>query len=548
MDREWFGELDGRGCADALAGSHARLVETERDQVLLVAQWCDLHGAPIRPGPAAPGAERSVTLGADGTPMVREFAAAELGLLLSTTTTSARGFMRDVLDLRHRHPRLWRGVVSGEARFFAARHVVRMTRDAQLTLQQARAVDERVGPYLGSVPWGRMLSLVEAAVIAADPEAAEQRRTAAEMARFVRTGRSTEYGTATIYARARAGDAIFFMAMCDRIAQILRLRGEGANMAGGATEETVDPDRLMDVLRAEAIGILARPAQALELLAWAERNHPDPVADEPAADPADPADPDVADEADPGRADDVAADPAGPAASEPAVRTGVGLVRSAATLYVHLSEDTFSGRDRGPVRVEGVGAITVEQAIDWLRHCHVTVRPVIDLNANRSVDGYQGSPVIRETVLLRYPVEVFPWGTCGSRRADLDHTQPYARRPDDSEDDGPNDNRDGSGQTCPDNLGPLGRHHHRVKTHGSWQCVQTARGVFYWRSPHGHWARVDGSGTRYLGTEVPHQVQLHSLRHRFGAQQTSAAEAQLTRILDLVLGRSGGGTPAGPAP
>jgi hypothetical protein len=529
MDKDQVGELDGAGCADALAGSHARLVETERDQVLLIAQWCDLHGGPVQPGPAVQGAERTVAVGADGTPVVREFAADELGVLLCTTTTAARGLMRDVLDLRHRHPRLWTAVVSGEARFFAARQVVRMTHGTGLTREQAREVDERVGPYLGTVPWARMLSLVEAAVIAADPEAAEQRRVAAEMACFVRTGRSTEYGTATIFARARAGDAIFFMAMCDRIAQILRLRGEVAQMTAGAAEEIVDADRAMDVLRAEAIGILARPAQALALLAWAERHHPDPVPDEHGDEPADVDEP----------VDEVV-DPE----PEPGVRTGVGLVRSQATLYLHLSEDTFRGRDRGPVRVEGVGAITVEQAIDWLRHCHVTIRPVIDLNANRSVDGYQGSPVIRETVRLRFPVEVFPWGTCPSRYADLDHTHPYARRTDSSAGDG----AEAPGQTCPDNLGPLGRHHHRVKTHGGWQCLQTSRGVFYWRTPHGHWVRVDGSGTHYLGTEIPGQVRLHGLHRRFRAQQTSAGEAHLTRILDLALHRAGGGTPAGPAP
>jgi hypothetical protein len=566
MDRDQVEELDGVGCADALAASHARLVETERDQVLLIAQWCDLHGGPIRPRPAVHGAERTVAVGADGTPVVREFAADELGVLLCTTTTAARGLMRDVLDLRHRHPRLWTAVVSGEARFFAARQVVRMTHGTGLTREQAREVDERVGPYLGTVPWARMLSLVEAAVIAADPEAAEQRRIAAEMACFVRTGRSTEYGTTTIFARARAGDAIFFMAMCDRIAQILRLRGEAARISAGARDEIVDADRAMDVLRAEAIGILARPAQALALLAWAERHHRDPMPhehtdeqkDEPTDDIVDAVapDPDAEGEAEPGvplapgvdREPELAPeqnadrDPDPELAPEPGVRIGTGLVRSQATLYLHLSEDTFRGRDRGPVRVEGVGAITVEQAIDWLRHCHVTIRPVIDLNANRSVDGYQGSPVIRETVRLRFPVEVFPWGTCSSRYADLDHTQPYAPRTD------AGDGAEPPGQTCPDNLGPLGRHHHRVKTHGGWQCLQTSRGVFYWRTPHGHWVRVDGSGTHYLGTEIPDQVRLHSLRRQFGAQQTSAGEAHLTRILDLALHRTGGGTPAGPAP
>src|SRR3954453_1405736 len=108
-----------------------------------------------------------------------------------------------------------------------------------------------------------MVALVEAAVIEADPEAAEARRLAAEMSRFVRTGRSTEFGTKTIYARARAGDAIFFLAMCDRIAQILTM--EGVHEVPGCADlrESVPQEMEMDVLRSVAIGVLATPARAL---------------------------------------------------------------------------------------------------------------------------------------------------------------------------------------------------------------------------------------------------------------------------------------------
>ena len=35
-----------------------------------------------------------------------------------------------------------------------------------------------------------------------------------------------------------------------------------------------------------------------------------------------------------------------------------------ATLYVHVSQDTFTGRSRGAVRVESVGPVTTEQAVD----------------------------------------------------------------------------------------------------------------------------------------------------------------------------------------
>src|SRR3954463_8073665 len=291
MGSEWVTDLDGTGCADALVSSQAGLGAAEGAQVRLVAHWCDLWSGPTRAESresgtgmsVVPGMERSVCVGADGTPRVGEFAAGELGVLLGMTSTGARGLMRDVLDLRHRHPRLWDAVLDGVVRFFAARHVVRVAHGAGLSLELARVVDERVAPYLGRVPWGRMVALVEAAVIEAAPEPAEQRRLAAEMARFVRTGRSSEFGTKTIYARARAGDAIFFFAMCDRIAQILKLRG-ALEVAGRADLHPADvAGREMDVLRSEAIGILATPARALALLAWAEQ-HPTGN-DKPTAEP-----------------------------------------------------------------------------------------------------------------------------------------------------------------------------------------------------------------------------------------------------------------------
>lgn len=475
MDGDWVVGLDASGCADALAGSRAALVAAELEQVRLVAHWCDLHSGPTNP--ASVHGERMVTCGGDGTPRVSEFAAGELGVLLQVSTGSARWLMRDVLDLRHRHPRLWEAVQAGVVRFFQARLVVRATRSAGLDLAQARVVDARVAPYLGNVTWGRLESLVEAAVISADPEAAEERRIEAEMRRFVRTGRSSEYGTKTIYARARAGDAVFFYAMCDRIAQILKLQGcpEVTCHAGTVVHPADAAEREMDVLRSLAIGILATPARALALLAWAEQHQPDQP-DQP--------EPDSEDEPDrPGQPIDLSTVPA-------------GALVPPATLFVHLSLEQFrqSGAGcRDGVAVEDAGVVTVEQAVDLLRHCQVAVRPVVDLNESPARDGYQVTGRVREIVELRHPVEVFPWGTLSSRQADKDHITPY--RP--IQDGGP------PRQTNPGNLGPLSRYHHRLKTHAGWSYQQTSPGVFYWRSPHGHWVRVDTHGSHYLGTQIP---------------------------------------------
>ena len=48
------------------------------------------------------------------------------------------------------------------------------------------------------------------------------------------------------------------------------------------------------------------------------------------------------------------------------------------------------------------------------------------------------------------------------------------------------------------NYGPLGRFHHRVKTHGRWRVAQPFDGIYVWRDPHGHFYLVDHTGTRKI--------------------------------------------------
>ena len=55
---------------------------------------------------------------------------------------------------------------------------------------------------------------------------AEQRAAAAARERFVRLGRNSEHGLKLIIARATAGDAIWFKATIDRIADILARKGD----------------------------------------------------------------------------------------------------------------------------------------------------------------------------------------------------------------------------------------------------------------------------------------------------------------------------------
>ena len=147
---------------------------------------------------------------------------------------------------------------------------------------------------------------------------------------------------------------------------------------------------------------------------------------------------------------------------------------------------------RGVARFEGVGPVTIEQVQEFLRHTNVRPVRVLDLAGQQPVDGYQVPDRMREAAHLRNPACIAPWGTNLSRHKDMEHIRRYRPR----ERGGP------AGQTGLDNLGPMSRFPHRVKTHGRWRIRQTGPGVYEWRSPHGYRYRVDNQGTHPLGKET----------------------------------------------
>src|SRR4029450_8135302 len=148
------------------------------------------------------------------------------------------------------------------------------------------------------MPWPRFTKILSAAVLEADPalaaERAQRARTAQDVFSF-----DSEGGLKTVVAEAAAGDAIWFLATVNRIAEILADRGD------------TDP---VGTRRARALGILAQPAEALRLLIEHQHHRTDQPND--AAEPADPDatsedEPGCEPEADPERDDDLCLSSAG---------------------------------------------------------------------------------------------------------------------------------------------------------------------------------------------------------------------------------------------
>ena len=126
----------------------------------MAAHWVDLH-----PGTDKEGRHSC----ADGTPLVDEFAAEELGCLLQVHIHAAHNKMSDAVNLRHRHPRLWDAVQALQLQSWVAVKVARMCAAAGLSLDQARWVDQVTSGYAETLQTGRFLALVEAKITEADP-------------------------------------------------------------------------------------------------------------------------------------------------------------------------------------------------------------------------------------------------------------------------------------------------------------------------------------------------------------------------------------------
>ncbi|WP_328332535.1 hypothetical protein OHA70_14240 [Kribbella sp. NBC_00382] len=154
-------------------------------------------------------------------------------------------------------------------------------------------------------------------------------------------------------------------------------------------------------------------------------------------------------------------------------------------IYLHLTDEAlFAGE--GVARVEGFGPVLVTRLEELIGHGDVIVKPVIDLRERLSADSYEIPQRIRERIKLRYPAEQFVYGTGdSSRTVDLDHIEPF--RPN-----GP------PGQTNTDNLIPLRRFSHRVKTHGGWQVRRLTDDALEWTTRHGFKFIVDHQGTHLV--------------------------------------------------
>ena len=360
--------VHGLSAADRFRAAARARARAEIDEAVAIAELAAEHAWREDAEFDVTTGGRPVRIGADGTPLVDEFLPLEVAGLKAISVTAATWLIRDIVNLKARHPLLWRAMAVGKLPVFRACQLTREVAHYDLTVEEAHQLDEQLFPHVGEVSWPRLLRATRGLIadIAADKVAEQARQ--ARRARFVRLHDTESPAVSYLSARLDSADALAFDAMVCRIADILAERGD---------------DDSADARRAKAIGVLATPARAALMLAEA----------------------------------------AGYTGG--ALRADHPRLLPKTRLFVHVAEESITS-GRGVCRVEGLGPITIDLLTFLLGHSRVTVTPVVrPYDDGNPVDCYEIPERIRRRVTLRNHIEVFPHSGRSSRGCDLDHTIGY---------------------------------------------------------------------------------------------------------------------------
>src|SRR5688572_723826 len=169
------GDLEPTDVLEAAAAAEQAERRAAFRKLQLAAHWADLHPATTDTGVETFGGAALLadeSLGGDGTPAVAAFTPEPFALALGISPATGAQLIADALDLRHRHPLLWKRVSRLEVPTWQARRVARQTH--RLPLVAARWVDEQLADR-GSCGPVIVDRLVAHAIATCDPEEHEDR-------------------------------------------------------------------------------------------------------------------------------------------------------------------------------------------------------------------------------------------------------------------------------------------------------------------------------------------------------------------------------------
>ncbi len=418
-----------------------------------------------------------------------EFISDEIAAALTLSGQTASALLELALDLATRLPGTARALREGVIDYPRARLIAETTRI--LTDEQARQVEARILFEAGQQTPGKLRAALARAVIAVDPDAATRRREEAQKDPRVRRWQE-DAGTAALAGYAlppaevlEADQRLTHRALALRDAGLsgpleeLRARAYLDTLLG---RDSTPPQAPSDPVAP------ARPGQTAA-----------PTAPSGPTEPSAPSNP----------APPVLLGPTPSAQRRLAARinltlplaTALGLANAPGLvagfgpvdppLARHLTAlaaahpaprwcITLTGEDG---RAVGHGCLPGPSALDQLttRGLTLAITPIVQdaCDHHQQEPGYQPSRKLRHLIWARTPACSAPGCRQPAARCDLDHTTPY----------------DEGGRTCPCNLAPLCRHHHRAKQSPGWRLNQPQPGVLHWTTPAGRRYTTTPSGT-----------------------------------------------------
>lgn len=159
-----------------------------------------------------------------------------------------------------------------------------------------------------------------------------------------------------------------------------------------------------------------------------------------------------------------------------------GTGGATAVVHVTVPLDVLMGLDDGAGELKGYGPISASQVREiaftagsvWRR---LVVQPESGLLVKADPLTYRPTADTVRHVVARDQYCAFPTCRMPARRCDLDHVRPFNH-----------DRPERGGPTTPENLQPLCRRHHRLKTHHpGWRVTRDPHtGAAVWTAPTGH--------------------------------------------------------------
>src|SRR3954469_14184850 len=257
---------------DALVAARHTADRAEAHLLGLAVHYVDLH--PVTPhAPAATWSDRSLEvfptrtptgaverarLAGDGTPGIAEYAVEELAAALNVGYHTGLSLVSDAVELCYRLPKLWALVHPLALQAWKARTVA--TETAHLSREAAGFVDTHLATTAAKnkLPGpGGIRALVHQALLRCDPDRAAAVEQAARNRRGVWFDNRESVATTHLTATLDTADAVGLDATLTDLATMLGRLG--------------DPTGI-DIRRAHALGLLADPQHALNLLTNPDTN------------------------------------------------------------------------------------------------------------------------------------------------------------------------------------------------------------------------------------------------------------------------------------